>query len=108
MTRPYDHQSALIGLLHLLFDLRCYPESDEYILDDLKAEGFVQYFCLKIIQFDIAVQVKDEDKEVDGSCGDQLNNMLGEDYVDTLLFELNDTALLTGKVLRRLGSHKLT
>ncbi|KAI0245958.1 kinase-like domain-containing protein, partial [Lactifluus subvellereus] len=26
-------------------------------------------FCLKIIDFDIAMQVKDEDEEVDGKCG---------------------------------------
>ena len=38
---------------------------------DIKPDNLLlnENFCLKIIDFDIAMQVKDKDKEVDGQCG---------------------------------------
>ena len=38
---------------------------------DIKLDNLVvdEEFCLKIIDFDVAMRVKDEDEEVDGQCG---------------------------------------
>ncbi|KAH9952844.1 kinase-like domain-containing protein, partial [Russula dissimulans] len=68
---------------------------------DIKPDNLLvdQEICLKIIDFDIAMQVKDEDEEVDGQCGTK--HWIAPEIEEKLMYSpIKADRWSTGRVLR--------
>ncbi|KAH9952849.1 kinase-like domain-containing protein [Russula dissimulans] len=70
---------------------------------DIKPDNLLvdREFCLKIIDFDIAMQVKDEDEEVDGQCGTK--HWIAPEIEEKLMYSpIKADRWSTGRVLQYL------